>query len=86
MRAAFCGVVLQRASVLPDRWLHSGTRRYGMLSEPPPPLLRVLTVNVHKGYSALRRHFMLHELREAVRAMSTWPMRSGASTPMVATR
>jgi endonuclease/exonuclease/phosphatase family metal-dependent hydrolase len=42
-----------------------------MLTEPPPPRVRVLTVNVHKGYSALRRRFMLHELREAVREVGS---------------
>lgn len=42
-----------------------------MPTEPPPPLLRVLTVNVHKGYTALRRRFMLRELREAVRAVGS---------------
>ena len=35
------------------------------------PLVRVLTVNVHKGYTALRRRFMLHELREAVRTVGS---------------
>ena len=37
-----------------------------------PPLtdaLRVLTVNIHKGFSAFNRRFVLHELREAVRAV-----------------
>jgi len=38
---------------------------------PTPPLLRVLTVNVHKGYTMLRRRFMLHELREAVRTVGS---------------
>lgn len=33
-------------------------------------LLRVLTVNTHKGFTALNRRFILHELREAVRATS----------------
>jgi endonuclease/exonuclease/phosphatase family metal-dependent hydrolase len=33
--------------------------------------LRVLTVNIHRGYTALRRRFMLHELREAVRAVGS---------------
>ena len=33
--------------------------------------MRVLTVNVHKGYTALRRRFMLHELREAVRTVGS---------------
>ena len=31
--------------------------------------LRVLTVNIHKGYNAFNRRFVLHELREAVRAV-----------------
>jgi len=31
--------------------------------------LRVLTVNIHKGYSLFNRRFVLHELREAVRAV-----------------
>ena len=42
-----------------------------MPNEPPPPRLRILTVNVHKGYTALRRRFVLHELREAVRAIAS---------------
>lgn len=32
-----------------------------------PHSLRVLTVNVHKGFTALNRRFVLRELREAVR-------------------
>ncbi len=32
--------------------------------------LRVLTVNTHKGFGPLNRRFILHELREAVRAVS----------------
>ncbi|MFH1871580.1 MAG: endonuclease/exonuclease/phosphatase family protein [Pseudomonadota bacterium] len=35
------------------------------LSQP----LRLLTVNIHKGYSAFNRRIVLHELREAVRAV-----------------
>jgi endonuclease/exonuclease/phosphatase family metal-dependent hydrolase len=42
-----------------------------MSESPAPPLLRVLTVNVHKGYTMLRRRFMLHELREAVRTVGS---------------
>lgn len=38
---------------------------------PPPSLaLRVLTVNVHKGFTSFNRRFMLHELREAVRQVA----------------
>lgn len=33
----------------------------------PPLTLRILTVNVHKGFSFLNRRFILPELREAVR-------------------
>jgi endonuclease/exonuclease/phosphatase family metal-dependent hydrolase len=33
--------------------------------------LRVLTVNIHKGYSAFNRRFVLHELRDAVRAVGS---------------
>jgi endonuclease/exonuclease/phosphatase family metal-dependent hydrolase len=32
--------------------------------------VRVLTVNTHKGFGFLNRRFILHELREAVRAVS----------------
>lgn len=32
--------------------------------------LRVLTVNMHKGFNAFNRRFVLHELRDAVRAVS----------------
>ena len=36
---------------------------------PDPRTLRVLTVNTHKGFSSFNRRFILHELREAVRAV-----------------
>ena len=32
--------------------------------------LRLLTINVHKGFSWLNKHFVLHELRDALRATS----------------
>lgn len=35
----------------------------------PAPHLRVLTVNIHKGFTFLNRRFMLRELRDAVRAV-----------------
>jgi len=35
----------------------------------PPDVLRVLTVNTHKGFSSFNRRFILHELREAVRTV-----------------
>jgi len=38
-----------------------------MTSAPNPGLLRVMTVNVHKGFSFLNRRFVLRELRDAVR-------------------
>ncbi|HEU4621572.1 MAG TPA: endonuclease/exonuclease/phosphatase family protein [Burkholderiaceae bacterium] len=37
------------------------------ISVPP---FTVLTVNTHKGFTALNRRFVLHELRDAVRAVS----------------
>lgn len=37
----------------------------------PPKPLRVLTVNIHKGYNAFNRRHVLHELREAVRASAS---------------
>jgi endonuclease/exonuclease/phosphatase family metal-dependent hydrolase len=42
-----------------------------MAAAPPPAPLRVLTVNIHKGYTQFRRRSMLHELREAVRAQKS---------------
>ena len=41
--------------------------------KPPPALasgrsLHVLTINMHKGFNFLNRRFVLHELRDAVRA------------------
>ncbi len=33
------------------------------------PIVRVLTVNTHKGFGPLNRRFILHELREAVRSV-----------------
>lgn len=42
----------------------------GSMSEyPPSQPLRLLTVNIHKGYNAFNRRIVLHELREAVRAV-----------------
>ncbi|QBF29077.1 EEP domain-containing protein [Pseudomonas tructae] len=35
---------------------------------PPVHSLRVMTVNAHKGFSPLNRHYVLPELREAVRS------------------
>ncbi|HEX7719204.1 MAG TPA: endonuclease/exonuclease/phosphatase family protein [Woeseiaceae bacterium] len=40
-----------------------------MSEHPSSQPLRLLTVNIHKGYSAFNRRFVLHELREAVRAV-----------------
>ncbi|MBS7456494.1 endonuclease/exonuclease/phosphatase family protein [Coralloluteibacterium stylophorae] len=37
---------------------------------PAPSSLTVLTINTHKGFTALNRRFILQELREAVRAVS----------------
>jgi endonuclease/exonuclease/phosphatase family metal-dependent hydrolase len=35
----------------------------------PVPSLRVLTINTHKGFTALNRRFVLPELRDAIRAV-----------------
>jgi endonuclease/exonuclease/phosphatase family metal-dependent hydrolase len=40
------------------------------MSGPATPALRVLTVNIHKGFSFFNRKFILAELREAVRSIS----------------
>jgi endonuclease/exonuclease/phosphatase family metal-dependent hydrolase len=42
-----------------------------MSAPPPSEPLRLLTVNIHKGYNAFNRRFVLHELREAVRALDS---------------
>jgi endonuclease/exonuclease/phosphatase family metal-dependent hydrolase len=42
-----------------------------MIASRPSQTLRLLTVNIHKGYSTFNRRFVLHELREAVRAMGS---------------
>lgn len=39
------------------------------LPTAPTLTLKVLTVNVHKGFTTFNRRFMLHELRDAVRAV-----------------
>ena len=42
------------------------------LSRGPGPIpLRLLTVNIHKGYTAFNRRAMLHGLRDAVRAVGS---------------
>jgi len=38
---------------------------------PPSQRLRLLTVNIHKGYTAFNRREVLHELRDAVRAVGS---------------
>lgn len=42
----------------------------GLAQTQAGTLLRVLTVNTHKGFNAFNRRFILHELRDAVRATS----------------
>lgn len=42
-----------------------------VIQETPTTCLRILTLNLHKGFTALNRHFMLPELRDAVRAQSS---------------
>lgn len=42
------------------------------MSAPLPSLpLRLLTVNIHKGFNAFNQRFVLHELREAVRTLGS---------------
>jgi len=38
---------------------------------PQSKSLRLLTVNIHKGYNAFNRRHVLHELRDAVRALGS---------------
>lgn len=38
-------------------------------ADSEPFAFKVLTVNIHKGFTTFNRKFMLHELREAVRAV-----------------
>ena len=38
-------------------------------AQPHPVPLTVLTVNTHKGFDAFGRRFVLHELRDAIRAV-----------------
>ncbi|WP_370873471.1 endonuclease/exonuclease/phosphatase family protein [Hydrogenophaga sp.] len=42
-----------------------------MIAHPPSRSLRVLTVNIHKGYDVFNSRFVLHGLREAVRAVQS---------------
>jgi len=42
-----------------------------MHEQPSPRPLRVLTINTHKGFNVFNRRFVLHELREAVRAVGS---------------
>ncbi|MDO9195055.1 MAG: EEP domain-containing protein, partial [Rhodoferax sp.] len=38
-------------------------------SASPSFSIKVLTVNIHKGFSFFNRKFILHELREAIRSV-----------------
>lgn len=48
--------------------LPSLTEPLAAAAAPVTPPLRVLTLNIHKGFSSFNRRFVLHELREAIRA------------------
>ena len=48
------------ADALPHARVRHGTGHFSF---------KVLTVNIHKGFTAFNRRFMLHELREAVRSV-----------------
>ncbi len=39
------------------------------VADPAVTKIKVLTVNIHKGFTSFNRRFMLHELREAVRSV-----------------
>ena len=41
-----------------------------MTRNPTTVSFRILTVNTHKGFTPLNRRFILHELRDAVHAVS----------------
>lgn len=41
-----------------------------MATADSPLTVKILTVNVHKGFTVFNRRFVLHELREAVRAVA----------------
>lgn len=41
-----------------------------MSTSPAAPSIRLLTLNVHKGFNWLNRRFVLHQLRDAVREIS----------------
>jgi endonuclease/exonuclease/phosphatase family metal-dependent hydrolase len=41
-----------------------------MTQTPTPFSFRILTVNIHKGFTFFNRRFILHELREAVHSVS----------------
>ena len=41
-----------------------------MVTPPPLPIaFKVLTVNVHKGFTTFNRRFMLHELRAGAKVL-----------------
>lgn len=43
----------------------------GAVLAKPVHILRILTLNTHKGFTVFNRRFILHELRDAVRTLST---------------
>lgn len=51
------------ASVLPENAGDAAPQR-------PPCVLKILTLNTHKGFTSFNRRLVLHELREAVRGTS----------------
>lgn len=53
-----------------DKSQHLDSRNLDAHLSTAVDTLRVLTVNTHKGFTALNRRFILPELREAVRAVS----------------
>ncbi len=71
-KAASPGTQRGQVDVGPDRLgsLHESAARSAPVAQPHGLPLRVLTMNTHKGFTALNRRYVLHELREAVREVS----------------
>ena len=50
---------------------HQSPERHLTNTAPTVDAVRVLTINTHKGFSFLNRRFILPELRDAVRTLSS---------------
>ncbi len=54
-----------------DKYAHGESELHKKNHVEPVHSLQILTLNTHKGFSAFNRNFILHELRDAVRGLST---------------